>query len=146
MLTLWLVLLALAGDEKKSVDVVCPLDGQRFTAVEITATNHWGGRDADGCPHAFKTTPLELLVWVCPGCGFAGRKADFQAKLTEAEKAVLREGLKPPAPHWTTSSTKPATPRCSAPAGGCWSAAPVVRATSCWVCCRWPTCRRCRPI
>lgn len=98
MLTLLLALLALTGDEKKSVEVVCPVDGQRFTGVEVTATNHWGGRDTDGCPHAFKTTPLESLVWVCPGCHFAGRKADFQVKLTDEQKAALKGGLKAPVP------------------------------------------------
>jgi len=58
-------------------------------------TNQWGGLDADFCPHAFKTTPLEFYVWVCPACGFAGRKKDFEAKLPAEEKAALAAGLKP---------------------------------------------------
>lgn len=86
-----------AGDERKTVDVVCPVDGTRFQAQEVTVSNRWGGVDADFCPHAFKTTPLEFSAWMCPGCGFAGRKADFQASLSDAERASLKTGLRPPA-------------------------------------------------
>ncbi|HXG60270.1 MAG TPA: DUF2225 domain-containing protein [Planctomycetota bacterium] len=92
-------LLGAAGaDEKRSVEALCPVDGFRFTAVEILSTNSWGGRDADGCPHAFKTTPLEFLAWVCPSCGFAGLKKDFSAALSDEERRRLREGLKPAVP------------------------------------------------
>jgi tetratricopeptide (TPR) repeat protein len=83
------------GDEKKTVDVVCPVDGQRFQAVEMLVTNNWGGRDYDGCNHAYKTTPLEFLVWVCPSCRLAGRKKDFEAKLGDDAKKALLGGLKP---------------------------------------------------
>lgn len=83
-------------DEKKSVDVVCPVDGHKFSAWEITSTNQWGGVDRDGCPHAFKTRPLELYVWCCPKCKFAGSKKDFAATYTDAQKKTLSEGLKPP--------------------------------------------------
>jgi tetratricopeptide (TPR) repeat protein len=103
MLILLLALLGGGNDEKKSVEAVCPVDGRRFTATEVTLTNHWGGRDADGCPHAFKTTPLEHLAWSCPGCGFTGRKSDYAAVLTEEEKAALKAELKPAAkdaPGW----------------------------------------------
>lgn len=93
------LLLALAaGDEKKSVEVVCPVDGHKFTALEVTTTNPWGGRDADFCRHAYKTTPLEFYAWVCPACGFAGVKKDFDLKLADDEKRKLREGLKPALP------------------------------------------------
>jgi hypothetical protein len=96
---LWMTFLACLvgpGDEKKEVQVVCPVDGHRFTALEVTVTNHWGGRDPDGCYHAFKTTPLEYLVWICPACSFAGLKKDFtDLKLTEEEKRTLGGGLKP---------------------------------------------------
>ncbi len=86
------------GDEKKDVAAVCPVDGTKFTAVDVTVTNHWGGRDADGCYHAFKTTPLEYLVWVCPACKFAGLKKDFaELKLSEEEKRLLGSGLRPAA-------------------------------------------------
>jgi hypothetical protein len=88
-----LLLLAL-GDERKAVDVVCPVDGTKFQALEVRS-NHWGGRDADFCPHAFKTTPLEFWVWACPGCGYAGLKADFDAPLDAEGKKKLRDGLKP---------------------------------------------------
>lgn len=91
---LLLVLLSF-GDDKKPVDVVCPADGHRFTALEVTVTNQWGGVDLDFCPHAFKTTPLEFFVWVCPGCKFAGRKRDFAGKLSEGEKKALLAGLRP---------------------------------------------------
>lgn len=85
----------LASDDKKSVPVVCPVDGAKFTAIEIIHTNQLGGRDYDFCPHAFKTTPLEFYVWVCPSCSFAGLKKDFAAPLSDDEKKALREGLKP---------------------------------------------------
>ncbi len=87
-----------AADERRQVQVVCPVDGAKFTAVEVVLTNQWGGVDADFCPHAFKTTPLEFYVWLCPSCGFAGRKVDFSARLTEEQKKALREGLRPAEP------------------------------------------------
>lgn len=94
MILLLCALLA-GSDVQKQVKVTCPVDGTKFDAVEITGTNHWGGRDADGCPHAFNTTPLESFVWVCPTCRFAGRKKDFEAALSDAEKKALQEGLRP---------------------------------------------------
>jgi uncharacterized protein (DUF2225 family) len=87
--------LALLSDVQKQVKVTCPVDGTKFEAHEITATNQWGGRDADGCAHAFNTTPLESYVWVCPICKFAGRKKDFDAPIPDAEKKALLEGLRP---------------------------------------------------
>ena len=96
-----LVLLVLAStpsDEKKKVDVVCPLDGTSFKGVRIVQTNQWGGIDKDFCPHAFKTRPLESYVWVCPSCHFAGLRKDYEAGLTEAGKAALRDKLKPVEP------------------------------------------------
>ncbi len=90
----------LIGDEKKAVEATCPLDGHKFTAYDITSWDFakaWGGMDRDFCKHAFKTTPLEYLAWVCPGCGFAGVKADFDAKnaLTDEQKDKLRGKLTP---------------------------------------------------
>jgi uncharacterized protein (DUF2225 family) len=86
---------AFFSDIHKQVKVTCPVDGTKFEAIEITATNQWGGRDADGCSHAFNTTPLESYVWVCPSCKFAGRKKDFDASIPDADKKALLEGLKP---------------------------------------------------
>ena len=86
---------AKGGDDKKTVEAVCPVDGFKFQAVEMLVSNNWGGRDLDGCNHAFKTTPLEYLVWCCPSCKFAGRKKDFETKLGDDVKKSLREGLKP---------------------------------------------------
>ena len=83
------------SDERKEVDAVCPLEGTKFKAYEVVATNPWGGRDYDNCPHALKTTPLEYWVWVCPTCHFAGRKKDFDAKLSDEEKRALSSQLKP---------------------------------------------------
>lgn len=93
ILLLWAVLAA--SDVQKQVPVTCPVDGTKFSATEITGTNHWGGRDADGCPHAFNTTPLESYVYVCPGCKFAGRKKDFEAAVSDADKKALLGELKP---------------------------------------------------
>jgi len=87
--------LALFSDIHKQVKVTCPLDGTKFEVTEITATNQWGGRDADGCAHAFNTTPMESYVWVCPVCKFAGRKKDFDAAISDADKKALLDGLKP---------------------------------------------------
>lgn len=97
MSTLAWLLAALLGasDVQKQVKVLCPVDGTKFEAAEITGTNHWGGRDADGCAHAFNTTPLESWVWVCPGCKFAGRKKDFEGTVSEADKQALLAGLRP---------------------------------------------------
>lgn len=92
------VLAAGAADQKRPVEAVCPVDGFRFTAMEVVSTNQWGGRDADGCPHAYKTTPLEFLAWVCPSCGFAGLKKDFETRFSDEERRRLREGLKPAVP------------------------------------------------
>src|ERR1051325_1291035 len=93
ILLLWAALAM--SDVQKQVTVTCPVDGTKFTATEITGTNHWGGRDADGCAHAFNTTPMESYVWVCPSCKFAGRKKDFDAAIPDADKKALLEGLKP---------------------------------------------------
>ena len=87
--------LAFFSDIHKQVKVTCPVDGTKFDVIEITATNQWGGRDADGCAHAFNTTPMESYVWVCPACKFAGRKKDFDAAIPDAEKKALQDGLKP---------------------------------------------------
>jgi hypothetical protein len=92
---LLLAALLVAGDERKTTEAVCPVDGAKFPAVEITASNQWGGVDADFCAHAIKTTPLESFVWVCPSCGFAGRKKDFAEELPAELKQALKAELKP---------------------------------------------------
>jgi len=89
------VLFLASMDVRAQVQVKCPVDGTSFEATEIKNTNAWGGRDADGCPHAFNTTPLESYVWVCPTCAFAGRKKDFEAALSESDRKALKDGLKP---------------------------------------------------
>ncbi|HVR82759.1 MAG TPA: DUF2225 domain-containing protein [Planctomycetota bacterium] len=90
-----IALLLATSDIQKQVKVTCPVDGAKFEATEINGTNHWGGRDTDGCVHAFNTTPLESWVWVCPVCKFAGRKKDFEGTIPDAEKKALLDGLKP---------------------------------------------------
>jgi hypothetical protein len=90
-----IVVLFAASDVQKQIKVTCPVDGTKFEATQIDGTNHWGGRDADGCVHAFNTTPLESWVWVCPVCKFAGRRKDFEGTVPDAEKKALVEGLKP---------------------------------------------------
>lgn len=89
------VVLLLASDVHVQVKVKCPVDDTQFEATEIKGTNHWGGRDADGCAHAYNTTPIESYVWVCPACAFAGGKKDFEAVLSDADRKALKEGLKP---------------------------------------------------
>src|SRR6187549_2943212 len=91
MILLFCALLA-ASDIHKPVKVTCPVDGTKFDAIEITATNQWGGRDADGCAHAYNTTPMESYVWVCPTCKFAGRKKEFDATLPDAAKQAQIPG------------------------------------------------------
>ncbi len=88
----------LPGDERKNVEVSCPVDGHKFTAIEILSTNEWGGVDRDFCRHAYKTRPMELYIWVCPQCRFAGRKKDFETSIASELKAKLKEGLKPGVP------------------------------------------------
>jgi len=95
MIALAIIALLAASDVTKQVKVTCPVDGTKFDATEIAGTNHWGGRDADGCSHAFNTTPIESWVWVCPGCKFAGRKKEFDGAIPDADKKALLEGLKP---------------------------------------------------
>jgi len=91
-----LAVLLLAGSDIQSpVKVKCPVDGTSFEATEIKGTNHWGGRDADGCAHAYNTTPLESYVWVCPACKFAGRKKEFEGAMPDADKKALADGLQP---------------------------------------------------
>ena len=83
-----------ASDEKKPIDAVCPVDGTKFTAFEVKS-NRFGGQDTDFCVHALKTTPMELWIWVCPTCRFAGQPADFKLVLSSDEKTALLADLKP---------------------------------------------------
>ncbi|MBI2932963.1 MAG: DUF2225 domain-containing protein [Planctomycetes bacterium] len=96
-----LVLAAL--DDVKTVDVTCPLDGHRFQAQEVVSHDFaraWGGLDRDFCRHAFKTAPLQAAAWACPACGFAGGKADFDAKvaLSDDDKRRILGHLAPAVP------------------------------------------------
>lgn len=83
-------------DDDKLVDVVCPVDGTKFKAVSVGYHPSWGGIDRDFCAHAVKGCPLELKVWVCPTCYFAGFKPDFEAKTKPP--ADLVKNLKPLTP------------------------------------------------
>ncbi len=94
MMQLLAVLAFLAVDEKKEVNVVCPIDGTNFKAIEIVSTNEWGGVDADYCKHAIKTIPLEFRAWTCPACHYSGLKAAFDPKNSELKEKVLGK-LKP---------------------------------------------------
>ncbi|MBI2898714.1 MAG: DUF2225 domain-containing protein [Planctomycetes bacterium] len=94
-MTALLLALLLLPDDRKNVDAACPLDGHKFVAIEIVTTNEWGGVDRDFCRHAYKTRPMEFYVWVCPKCGFAGKKKDFGSALADEAKGKLRAGLKP---------------------------------------------------
>jgi tetratricopeptide (TPR) repeat protein len=92
--------LAPALDELKKTDVVCPIDGTRFTASEVVRTNAsqgWGGVDTDFCRHAYDSLPMEHYVWTCPSCYYSGNKSHFDPKSppsAEFKKAV-RGTLKP---------------------------------------------------
>ena len=104
MRTLALALLLVAPlDEVKKVDVVCPIDGTKFTAGEVVRTDAslgWGGVDTDFCRHAYRTLPMEHYVWTCPTCWFSGSKAHFDPKSpppAELKKKV-KGALKPEAP------------------------------------------------
>jgi hypothetical protein len=94
------LLVAAAADETKKVDVVCPVDGTRFTATEIVRTDAalgWGGVDADSCRHAYRTYPMEAYIWTCPRCWYSGSKAAFDPKKPpdDALKAKLKGALRP---------------------------------------------------
>lgn len=98
-----LIAASVAVDETKKVEVVCPVDGTRFTATEIVRTDAsrgWGGVDADGCPHAYRTFPMEAYIWTCPKCLFSGSKEAFDPKKPpdEALKAKLKGALRPAHP------------------------------------------------
>lgn len=88
-------------DETEPVQATCPVDGTSFKAARLKRTNFWGGTDRDFCRHAFKTFPLEVQVWICPGCGYCGTEAQFSVEgkepvvFDDAVKRKIREGLKP---------------------------------------------------
>lgn len=86
--------------DRKAVVVVCPLDAHSFPAFEPARLYGWGGTDADGCRHELGSNPLADHVWVCPSCGFAGRKKDFDksSPLDDDTKKTLRDTLKPATP------------------------------------------------
>jgi len=97
------LLLAAAPDELKKVDVVCPIDGTKFTACEVVKTDAaWalGGVDADFCHHAFRTLPMEHYVWTCPTCWYSGSKEHFDPKSPPAEelKMKVKGALRPAEP------------------------------------------------
>jgi tetratricopeptide (TPR) repeat protein len=97
------LLLAAAPDELKKVDVVCPIDGTKFTAQEVVSTDAaWGlgGIDTDTCKHAFKTLPMEHYVWTCPTCWYSGNKSHFDPKKPPADelKKKVKGALKPALP------------------------------------------------
>lgn len=83
------VVLAHAGD--KTVDVTCPIDGTKFKATQVSPRPAFGGIDRDFCQHAACKCPLELQVWVCPTCYFAGTEKDYADK----SKPDLKGKLKP---------------------------------------------------
>lgn len=82
-----------AGDERKIVDVVCPIDGFKFKAVQVTNVDHWGGVDTDFCRHSIKTTPIEFYAWTCPQCFYSGTKTakddDFAPERSALKDKVL---------------------------------------------------------
>ena len=98
-----LLLAIVALDETKKVDVVCPIDGTKFTATEVVrtdATYRWGGEDSDFCPHAFQTLPMEHYIWTCPKCWYSGAKEDFapKAPLSDELKKKIKGALTPATP------------------------------------------------
>ncbi len=97
------LILAAATDDLKKVDVVCPIDGTKFTASEVVKTDAawaWGGEDADFCRHAFRTLPMEHYVWTCPTCWYSGSKEHFDPKSppTDELKTKVKGALKPAEP------------------------------------------------
>ncbi|MBE7560269.1 DUF2225 domain-containing protein [bacterium] len=84
----------------------CPLDGRGFSAFRVVETNNLGGQDRDLCPHALGQQPPTVVVWVCPGCGYAGMEADFEVKLTDAQKERLRRELVAPKPAGATEDQR----------------------------------------
>src|SRR5262245_28434871 len=92
--------LLLAFDTLKPVDVVCPIDGTKFTAMEVVSTDAawgWGGVDTDSCKHSYQSLPMEHYIWTCPSCYFSGGKAQFAAKNTPAGiKGALKPAIQIP--------------------------------------------------
>jgi uncharacterized protein (DUF2225 family) len=93
MKSLLLPLVLLMADDK-IVDVVCPVDGTKFKAVQVGFHPAWGGIDRDFCSHTLRDVPLELKVWVCPTCYYAGFKENFD-KLPGDVVQKLKGNLKP---------------------------------------------------
>lgn len=82
------------------------MDGRGFSAFRVVETNNLGGQDRDLCPHALGQQPPTVVVWVCPGCGYAGMEADFEVKLTDAQKERLRRELVAPKPAGATEDQR----------------------------------------
>jgi len=95
-----LLCLAAAADETKKVEVVCPVDGTRFSALEVVRTDAslgWGGVYSDYCSHAFCTLPMEHYIWTCPTCWYSGGTSRFDPKKVSPDelKKKIPGALKP---------------------------------------------------
>ena len=100
---LMLALALSAPDDLKKTEVVCPIDGTRFTAFEVVRTDAalgWGGVDTDFCRHAYRTLPMEHYVWTCPSCWYSGAKSQFDPKSPPPGglKEKIKGALKPASP------------------------------------------------
>ena len=77
----------------KEVDVVCPIDGTKFTAIRIESSNDWGGVDGDYCAHALGGAPIVFHAWTCPCCCYTGlahrAEVDFAPARAERRNAIL---------------------------------------------------------
>jgi hypothetical protein len=92
------------SDERKEVEVACPVEGMKFKAYEVVVSNPWGGRDYDNCPHALKTTPAGILETASTQAGLSAPVRELLAVaqrlspaaarvLAESARAMEREGL-----------------------------------------------------
>ncbi len=90
------LLSAASATTLESAVAQCPVDGRRFAAFRISDANNLGGQDRDLCPHALGQQPPTVVVWVCPGCGYAGMEPDFSLPLSDVEKQRLQAAVHPP--------------------------------------------------
>jgi uncharacterized protein (DUF2225 family) len=62
----------------QQVQFECPCCRRDFRSQDVVSTNSFGGKRTDFHERAAGTQPHPYLVHVCPHCGFAGPKQDFE--------------------------------------------------------------------
>jgi len=77
----------------KTVEAVCPVCANQFSASKLMSTNNLGGYDSDLCSNARGYSPLMSMIWGCPVCNFCGYSDEFEEKLSDTRKNELKSWL-----------------------------------------------------